>query len=109
MARFYRLRRSSGLRHETSKQSGCEPSQTEIMFDITLSDSSNRTTAHFGNVAGGLIVVGSAVTFQSAHWYGGQPVGGNILFLDGHGEWRAFKQMQPRAQMPNGTTPIFWW
>ena len=78
-------------------------SQTEIVTDATLSEGSNRTTATFGNITGGYVY-----PHQSAHWYGGQPLGGNILFLDGHGEWRPFKQMQPRA-VPIAGNPFFWW
>ena len=82
-------------------------SQTEIMLDGTISDTGNRLTAKFGNVMGGYSVNGVTVAHQSAHWYGGQPLGGNILFLDGHGEWRPFKQMQPRVSQGSG--PFFWW
>ncbi len=77
--------------------------QTEIAFDATISNSNNRNTASFGNVVGGY-----TSPHQSAHWYGGQPLGGNVLFLDGHVEWRPFKVMQPRCQLPGGTI-IFWW
>ncbi len=83
-------------------------SQTEIVFDPTISTGTNPATASFGNIQGGY-----STSHQSAHWYGGLPLGGNVLFMDGHGEWRAFKQMQPRAIMgvysAGGTTPYFWW
>jgi prepilin-type processing-associated H-X9-DG protein len=83
-------------------------SQTEIVCDATISNGANAATASFGNIIGGY-----AEHHQSAHWYGGLPVGGNILFLDGHGEWRPFGTathtvMKPRTFAGNGSV-YFWW
>jgi prepilin-type N-terminal cleavage/methylation domain-containing protein/prepilin-type processing-associated H-X9-DG protein len=78
-------------------------SQTEIAFDATISTNTPATGYNFGAVQGGW-----PTAHQAAHWYGGNPAGGNILFLDGHGEWRPFKQMQPRSA-PAGLTVVFWW
>jgi prepilin-type N-terminal cleavage/methylation domain-containing protein/prepilin-type processing-associated H-X9-DG protein len=77
-------------------------SQTEIAFDATISNN-NLASPSFGNVQGGW-----PTPHQSAHWYGGNPVGGNILFLDGHDEFRPFKQMLPRCA-PVGAPVVFWW
>ena len=83
-------------------------SQTEIAVDATISTTNNPNTASFGNIIGG-----NPTSHQSAHWYGGLPLGGNILFLDGHGEWRVFgpaihTNMKPRVLVP-GSTVYFWW
>jgi prepilin-type N-terminal cleavage/methylation domain-containing protein/prepilin-type processing-associated H-X9-DG protein len=78
-------------------------SDTEIAFDATISNSNIRATASFGKVFGGY-----SQSHQSAHWYGGQPVGGNVLFMDGHCTWRPFKLMQPRAN-PVGSNMVWWW
>jgi len=46
------------------------------------------------------------------HMSGGRPAGGNILFLDGHLEWRSFDKMMSRGRV-GGTSPsgsyLFWW
>jgi prepilin-type processing-associated H-X9-DG protein len=34
------------------------------------------------------------------------PVGGNLLFLDGHSSWKTFKKMVVRT---DGSDPSFWW
>jgi prepilin-type N-terminal cleavage/methylation domain-containing protein/prepilin-type processing-associated H-X9-DG protein len=85
-------------------------SQTEIVCDATISNSATVATASFGNIIGGY-----SEHHQSAHWYGGLPVGGNILFLDGHGEWRPFGTVSHTVMKPRtlaGTAPnlvYFWW
>ena len=50
----------------------------------------------------------------SAHLYGSTPDGGNILFMDGHADWRPYTQMHVRAWCSIGPstafgTPYFWW
>jgi prepilin-type processing-associated H-X9-DG protein len=83
-------------------------SQTEIVCDATISTGiGDLHNVSFGNIVGGYIEHHS-----SAHWYGGLPVGGNILFLDGHTEWRPFGSyantvMKPRVQI--SSTVYFWW
>ena len=89
-----------------------DAARTEIVFDATISTIMSPSTPgfanSFGNVIGGYELYGNKISHQTAHWYGGLPLGGNILFLDGHGEWRPFKQMVPRTQMA-GNGPYFWW
>lgn len=79
-------------------------SQVEIAMDATISTSKDKLTASFGNIVGG-----EPFPHQSSHWYGGQPVGGNVLFLDGHAVWRPFQQMEPRAAPLGASAPLFWW
>jgi prepilin-type N-terminal cleavage/methylation domain-containing protein/prepilin-type processing-associated H-X9-DG protein len=70
---------------------------TELAADTTVSEGNNRTTAKFvnvysaasGSVIGGLQFLG----YSSSHVQGSVPSGGNILFLDGHADWRHFSQM----------------
>jgi prepilin-type N-terminal cleavage/methylation domain-containing protein len=52
----------------------------------------------------------------SPHMKGAVPAGGNIGFLDGHGQWRRFDIMHLRASGPlwpstggNTTCPTYWW
>jgi prepilin-type N-terminal cleavage/methylation domain-containing protein/prepilin-type processing-associated H-X9-DG protein len=66
---------------------GCNPArsnvaaETEIVTDVTADDGNGN----FGSVPGGY-----TLPQQSAHWFGGLPIGGNILFMDGHVASRAF-------------------
>jgi prepilin-type processing-associated H-X9-DG protein len=72
-------------------------STTELIADITVSEGNNRSTAKFinvssansGTVLGGLVFSG----YNTSHVQGKQLSGGNILFLDGHADWRPASQM----------------
>jgi len=78
------------------------PASTELIADVTLSDGPDRDTASFTEVEGGLL--GWGVYDRTNHLKKGRPIGGNILFLDGHGEWRDFEQMEMRW-----ADPYHWW
>lgn len=43
---------------------------------------------------------------RAAHLNGKLPLGGNLIFLDNHAEWRKWKDMVPRTQ---NNVPVFWW
>ncbi len=45
---------------------------------------------------------------HSSHISGGKPLGGNILFLDEHVEWRDFDKMQVRLRSPGTGGNIEW-
>ena len=47
-------------------------------------------------------------TDRSNHMRDSQPLGGNILFLDGHVAWRDFASMQVRIQSRGGAGRIDW-
>lgn len=68
-------------------------STQELITDANLASGSN-----FSQIIGG-----SPIPHRSSHLDAktGQPTGGNILFLDGHVEWRPFKEMQLRYWGPN--------
>jgi prepilin-type N-terminal cleavage/methylation domain-containing protein/prepilin-type processing-associated H-X9-DG protein len=61
--------------------------EIELAADATLSDAVDRN-ARFTNVTGGWVE-----PHWSNHFRGTKATGGNILFLDGHVTWRAFKEM----------------
>jgi hypothetical protein len=69
------------------------PAQTELGFDATVS------------MNGDFIHIRGSNVDRSNHVRGKKPVGGNVLFEDGHVEWRDFKQMQQRIQ----TWPSAFW
>lgn len=60
------------------------PSQTELGFDATVSMNDD------------FIHIRGTWTDRSNHVRGSRPMGGNVLFEDGHVEWRDFKHMRPR-------------
>jgi hypothetical protein len=62
------------------------PAQTELGFDATI------------NMNNDFIHIRGINTDRSNHVRGARPLGGNILFEDGHVDWREFKQMHPRMQ-----------
>jgi len=84
-------------------------SQTELGMDAIVS------TGGPGNWNYGLVVGGWPRPEPSVHLYGSTPLGGNILFMDGHVDWRPLSQMHPRAKCgaelgsPVATAPFFWW
>jgi len=85
------------------------PSKRVVVADATLSigdtggnvpNGANRQANRYTGIQGG-----STILHNTPHMKGRLPAGGNVLFLDGHGEWRRFEQMVVRTQigMP------FWW
>lgn len=85
-------------------------SQTEIVVDAMVSNGITNPLI-WGNVLGGYTIGGTVFPHQSAHWYGrGDPAGMNVLFLDGHVDWRPYKKagaIRSRTINPNGV--VFWW
>jgi prepilin-type processing-associated H-X9-DG protein len=83
-------------------------SEIELVMDPIVSgpDPNYPTTPYnFGSYQGGF-----NLPLPSAHLYGATPDGGNVMFMDGHVDWRPFKQMIKHAFSGQGTgTPTFWW
>jgi prepilin-type N-terminal cleavage/methylation domain-containing protein/prepilin-type processing-associated H-X9-DG protein len=80
------------------------PSERVLVADATLSergDERNRVNNNYTRVIGGW-----SKPHQSAHLQGKMPAGGNLLFLDGHAEYRTFNKMVVRT---DGSAPHFWW
>ena len=87
------------------------PSERVIVADATLSNTDKRDSApggrNFTHVYGGW--GNGTKPHSTAHLNGRMPAGGNLLFLDGHSEWRKFEKMVVRTS-PNGAgQPPFWW
>ena len=82
------------------------PSPTErvLIADATLSTGENEINRNLNTYTG---IDGGWRGHQAAH-LGPQkiPVGGNLLFLDGHAEWRRFEAMRVRT---TAGIPAFWW
>jgi len=79
-------------------------SERVIAADGTLSNTEMRNPGpsgrNFTHVFGGW-----SKPHSTAHLNGKLPAGGNLLFLDGHVEWRKFDKMAVRTI----GTPPFWW
>ena len=64
---------------------------------------SNRSANSYIGIQGGW-----SKLHQAAHLNKALPTGGNVVMLDGHGEWRKFPVMVPRTDTGSGS-PVFWW
>ena len=79
-------------------------SERVIAADVTLSYNGseiNRAGNRYTGIQGGW-----SKLHDTAHLIGKMPSGGNLLFLDGHSEWRKFQAMHVRT---DGSYPHFWW
>lgn len=78
--------------------------ETEVVVDAVLS----KGTTDFVQV--GPSTSGIVVNQSSAHMNAKTPMGGNILFLDGHASWRNFagKKMQNWYYADTGKNIYFW-
>jgi prepilin-type N-terminal cleavage/methylation domain-containing protein/prepilin-type processing-associated H-X9-DG protein len=63
-----------------------KPSSTEIVCDVVISFNGNYSVVTIGGLPPG-------IKQRTSHLWNGAPEGGNITFLDGHGEWRPFGRM----------------
>lgn len=100
------------LRTTSEKQ----PSTTEIIADATLSTAGDGNTASFDSISVGGIHGRCPYIFdRTNHLKGNRPEGGNIMFLDGHTQWRNFSEMQVRwcpsctSAVTAGAGTYFWW
>jgi len=100
------------------------PAQFEFITDETFSDAASGADPQT-SVWGGLQIDGGYPSKGFSHWTGhlrgSKPAGSNIYFLDGHREWRPFKDGKPDSVDPaaygydevlkRGKTgsPYFWW
>ena len=80
------------------------PAERVIVADATLSNNGNEVNRSVNRYTG--IRGGWSKPHDTAHLQGKMPSGGNMLFLDGHVQWRKFPVMHIRT---NGTEPHFWW
>jgi prepilin-type N-terminal cleavage/methylation domain-containing protein/prepilin-type processing-associated H-X9-DG protein len=81
-----------------------QPAATELLTDATLSTGPDADTASFTEVRGGLWDRWQ-IYDRTNHLSHGKPIGTNVLFVDGHLEWRHFRDMVVRYTVP----PYHWW
>ncbi|HCO95580.1 MAG TPA: hypothetical protein DIU00_16795 [Phycisphaerales bacterium] len=80
-----------------------QPAATDLVTDATLSTGPDEDTASFTEVPGGLWSRWQ-IYDRTNHLAHGKPVGTNVLFVDGHLEWRPFRDMVVRFSVP-----YHWW
>lgn len=76
---------------------GRNPDDTELIADVTLS---YPNAARFDGIARYYDVDrprGDIISYTSAHLRDTRPQGGNVLFMDGHVDWRPFADMRVRT------------
>jgi len=81
-----------------------QPVSTELVTDATLSTGPDPKTANFVEVHGGSWSRWQLPDRTNHISRGDKPDGANILFVDGHLEWRLFSQMDVRV-----SPPYHWW
>jgi prepilin-type processing-associated H-X9-DG protein len=82
-----------------------QPASTELITDTTFSTGPDVETASFIEVTGGLWSRWQIYDQTNHLGRGGKPVGTNVLYVDGHLEWRLFRDMVVRYIVP----PYHWW
>ena len=87
------------------------PAATEFITDIIFSNETNKSspTIKYTSTCGGLP---ASIADPTNHMAGKVPAGSNILFLDGHVEWRQWVQMPVYRWFPPNSEsciPYHWW
>lgn len=67
------------------------PSTLEVVCDEILKDQTTKSFTYIS--AGGLLTLNPPIIQRTTHLQGNLPAGGNILFEDGHVEWRQWPTM----------------
>ena len=83
------------------------PAKVELIADCTASDGPFRDEADFTGATGGCWSRWQ-IKDRSNHVKGTKATGSNILFVDGHVQWRKFNEMELRWPPARGN-PSMWW
>ena len=78
------------------------PTDRVLAADATLSEGRNN----FSQITCDWYYGGARTKARSPHLNGALPAGCNIVFLDGHADWRKFNRMAIRNTLPQ---PSFWY
>ena len=85
-----------------------QPASTDLITDATLSTGPDVETASFVEIRSGGLWARWQIFDRTNHLtHGSKPIGSNVLFVDGHLEWRRFDDMIVRFSPPN--YPYHWW
>jgi len=81
-----------------------KPVETELVLDAMLSTGADAKTTSFTQVQGGTWGRWHIWDRTNHLMQGDNPAGANIIFIDGHLDWRRFNEMQVRV-----SPPYHWW
>jgi len=85
------------------------PAQVELIADVTASSGADRTQSDFTKATGGCWSRWQVYDRTSHLRNTTSPLGGNVLFVDGHVQWRKFDEMEHRWFWQANGNPCFWW
>lgn len=85
------------LQPDNKGSNGKPPANCELVVDINPSQGPPAYTTWIFTPAGGF-------SDHPAHMKGQIPAGENVVFLDGHAEWRDFSRMTNKWLVPGGAT-----
>lgn len=85
------------------------PAQVELIADVTASDGADRTQADFTKASGGCWSRWQVYDRTSHLKNSTRPLGSNVLFVDGHVQWRNFDEMEHRWFWQADGNPCLWW
>jgi prepilin-type N-terminal cleavage/methylation domain-containing protein/prepilin-type processing-associated H-X9-DG protein len=85
------------------------PAMVEFIADVTASDGPDREIADFSRATGGCWTRWRVFDRSNHLRKSTRPTGGNILFVDGHVQWRRFEDMRHRWFYQAYGNPCFWW
>jgi prepilin-type N-terminal cleavage/methylation domain-containing protein len=83
-------------------------SDRELMACATLSRPGESTKTAAGGYHWTDVVGGYTLHHESPHMNGNVPAGGDVGFLDGHAQWRKFKDSNFSPRTDSGT-PVYWY
>jgi len=85
------------------------PAMVDLISDVTASNGPDRFQSDFTKASGGCWTRWQVYDRTNHLRKGSRPAGGNILFLDGHVQWRKFDEMQHRWFYNVFGNPCMWW
>jgi len=82
----------------------------ELVSDATLSMRNDPVDGEFAEITAGGLWSTYQIYDRTNHLRKGRPEGANIVYLDGHQEWRNFSEMEMRYTPAfSGNAPFHWW
>jgi prepilin-type N-terminal cleavage/methylation domain-containing protein/prepilin-type processing-associated H-X9-DG protein len=85
------------------------PAMVELITDVTASNGPDRISSDFTRATGGCWDRWQVYDRTNHLRKGTRPMGGNVLFVDGHVQWRRFSEMEHRWFWQHFGNPAFWW
>jgi prepilin-type processing-associated H-X9-DG protein len=73
-----------------------EPDDTELVTDVTMCYTDSWPASRYYDIYDPYTGSGTDITLSTAHLKDKVPLGGNILFMDGHVDWRSYAGMSNR-------------